>query len=360
MKICIAKPLCFSALGQKPNQEDALFPEMGAATCHSRVFLVCDGMGGHEHGEVASRCVAETIGRCTASNPPATTGEMKLRFEEALQQAFDRLNELDQTDSVRKMGTTLTFLALCTNGVLVAHIGDSRVYQFRPGKGVVFQTRDHSLVNDLIAAGELSEEEAKTFPQRNVITRAVQPHQDDPAKAAFNVLADVRAGDVFFLCCDGVLEQLDNKDLEGLLLSNRSLEERLQAVEKECRERTTRDNNTAYLLEVTEVGGNDRQASRGLSPTQAQRVEPAAAEDRTAEMRSMGADKRRMNKATLVIAVCVVVILTILAFLFMDSPEAIPSEKKSVPVQVDNRDNVGNEYKVEKKDSTQGNIRRNK
>lgn len=335
MKICIAKPLCFSALGQKPNQEDALFPEMGTATSHSRVFLVCDGMGGHEHGEVASRCVAETIGRCTASNPPATTGEMKLLFDEALQQAFDRLNELDRTDSVRKMGTTLTFLALCSDGVLVAHIGDSRVYQFRPGKGVVFQTRDHSLVNDLIAAGELSEEEARTFPQRNVITRAVQPHQDYPAKAAYNVLDDIRPGDVFFLCCDGVLEQLDNNDLEGLLLSNRSLEERLQAVEKECRERQTHDNNTAYLLEVTEVGGKDRQASGGPSSTQAQRVEPAAAEDRTAETRSMGADKCRMGKSTLMIAVCVVVILTILAFLFLGSPSVSPTEKGDAPAQVD-------------------------
>ena len=335
MKICIAKPLCFSALGQKPNQEDSLFPEKGTATCHSRVFLVCDGMGGHEHGEVASRCVAETIGRCTTHNSPATTGEMKLRFDEALQQAFDRLNELDRTDSVRKMGTTLTFLALCTDGVLVAHIGDSRVYQFRPGKGVVFQTRDHSLVNDLIAAGELSEEEARNFPQRNVITRAVQPHQDYPAKAAFNVLDDIRSGDVFFLCCDGVLEQLDNNDLEGLLLSNRSLEERLQAVERECRERQTHDNNTAYLLEVTEVGGKVRQASGGPSSTQTHPVEPAAAEDRTAEMRSMGADKRRMGKSTLMIAVCVVVILTILAFLFLGSPSVSPTDKGNAPVQVD-------------------------
>ena len=350
MKICIAKPLCFSALGQKPNQEDALFPEMGTATRHSRVFLVCDGMGGHEHGEVASRCVAETIGRCTASNPPATTGEMKLRFDEALQQTFDRLNELDRTDSVRKMGTTLTFLALCTDGVLVAHIGDSRVYQFRPGKGVVFQTRDHSLVNDLIAAGELSEEEARNFPQRNVITRAVQPHQDYPAKAAYNVLDDIRPGDVFLLCCDGVLEQLDNSDLERILLSNRSLEERLQAVEKECRERQTHDNNTAYLLEVTEVGGKVRQTSGGPSSTQTHRAEPAAAEDRTAETR-MGADKRRMGKGPLVIAVCVVVILAILAFLFLASPSVSPTEKGNAPAQVDE---AGTKAPV------QGNIQRKK
>ena len=164
------------------------------------------------------------------------------------------------------------------------------------------------------------------------------------------MLDDIRPGDVFFLCCDGVLEQLDNNDLEGLLLSNRSLEERLQAVEKECRERMTRDNNTAYLLEVTEVGGKVRQASGGLSSTQAQRVEPAAAEDRTAETRSMGADKRRMGKSTLVIAVCVVVILAILAFLFLASPSVSPTEKGDAPAQVDQTDT---------KAPAQGTIRRN-
>lgn len=253
MIIQISKPLCFSAIGQKPNQEDALFPPQGEATAASRVFMVCDGMGGHEHGEVASACVAETIGRFTAYQPLTTTAEMKKAFEQGLQQAYDHLDELDKGKTERKMGTTLTFLAICSDGVLVAHIGDSRVYQLRPGEGVVFQTRDHSLVNELIAAGELNEAEAKTFPQRNVITRAVQPHQDYPAKAAFNVLDDIRKGDLFFLCCDGVLEQLDNGDLTDILLDCKPVEERLAAVEKACMERGTRDNNTAYLIEVAEV-----------------------------------------------------------------------------------------------------------
>lgn len=253
MIIQISKPLCFSAIGQKPNQEDALFPPQGEATAASRVFMVCDGMGGHEHGEVASACVADTIGRFTANQPLTTTAEMKKAFEQGLQQAYDHLDELDKGKTERKMGTTLTFLAICSDGVLVAHIGDSRVYQLRPGEGVVFQTRDHSLVNELIAAGELNETEAKTFPQRNVITRAVQPHQDYPAKAAFNVLDDIRKGDLFFLCCDGVLEQLDNGDLTDILLDGKPVEERLAAVEKACMERGTRDNNTAYLIEVAEV-----------------------------------------------------------------------------------------------------------
>ena len=258
MIIKILKPQSYSDFGQKTNQEDSLFPLIGDATEDTRVFLVCDGMGGHENGEVASACVAETIGTITASCPLCSTAEMQTTFEKALQQAYCNLDNLDKSESDRKMGTTLTFLAICTDGVLVAHIGDSRVYQLRPGKGIVFQTRDHSLVNDLIAAGELTEEEARTFPQRNVITRAIQPHQEYPAKAAYNILTDVRKGDVFFLCCDGVLEQLDNGDLLTYLLNEKPLKERIATIEKKCKERDTRDNNTAYLIEVcgTEATGD--------------------------------------------------------------------------------------------------------
>lgn len=251
MEIRISHPAGFSETGQKENQEDALYPVLGTATPQSRVFLVCDGMGGHEHGEVASACVAEAVGRKTADAPPCTTAEMRQHFEAALDEAYRRLDALDEPPSSgRSMGTTLTFMALCTDGVLVAHIGDSRVYQFRPGAGILFRTRDHSLVSDLIAAGELDEESARTFPQKNIITRAVQPHQENPARASFKTLTDVRKGDVFFLCCDGVIEQLTDDDLGRFLLNSRPLADRLNALRKECGKRSTRDNHSCYAIEV--------------------------------------------------------------------------------------------------------------
>lgn len=348
MKIKISQPLCFSAFGQKPNQEDSLFPPKGEATHDSRVFLVCDGMGGHEHGEVASACVAETIGRSTASLPVSTTEEMKQAFEDALQEAYARLNELDHSHSERKMGTTLTFLALCSDGALVAHIGDSRVYQFRPGKGVVFQTRDHSLVNDLIAAGELSEEEAKTFSQRNVITRAVQPHQEYPAKAAFTVLTDIRPGDLFFLCCDGVLEQLDNSDLERLLLSHAKPEERLRSLQEECEKRNTRDNNTAYLIEVKEVEDADQMKLSMVAPQENVKTEATTNEVTRSRVES------RKSRSGIVIAVCLLVIAAILSFLFWGGRSEQKTEVTSQPHKVEKVE------KVEKEGKTQGNIQRQK
>ena len=180
--LTISTPQGFSELGQKPNQEDALYPALGHATSTTHVFVVCDGMGGHAHGEVASSCVAQAIGQHTTLPKPCSTQQMEQHFNEGLAEAYRQLDTLDKqfgdcNGGKATMGTTLTFLAICTDGILLAHIGDSRIYQFRQGKGVVYQTRDHSLVNDLIAAGELTEAEARTCPQRNVITRAVQPHQ---------------------------------------------------------------------------------------------------------------------------------------------------------------------------------------
>ena len=256
MNIRISKPICFSEIGQKSNQEDALFPPIGHATPSNRVLMVCDGMGGHEHGEVASNCVANIIGNILSDVPLCTSIEMQRHFEQALAMAYQELDKLDNDPAtVRKMGTTLTFWAVCKDGVLIAHIGDSRVYQLRQGTGVVFQTHDHSLLNDLIAAGELDEEGARNFSQKNVITRAVQPHQEYPSKASYKVITDIRRGDLFFLCCDGIVEQLDNSDLEAILLTNEPLRERLNHLKKVCAQRETRDNHSCYAVEIEAVEG---------------------------------------------------------------------------------------------------------
>lgn len=258
--LTISTPQGFSELGQKPNQEDALYPALGHATSTTHVFVVCDGMGGHAHGEVASNCVAQAIGQHTTLPKPCSTQQMQQHFNEGLTEAYHQLDLLDKqfddnSGGKATMGTTLTFLAICTDGILLAHIGDSRIYQFRQGKGVVYQTRDHSLVNDLIAAGELTEAEARTCPQRNVITRAVQPHQPTMSKATFKVIpySNVAPGDVFMLCCDGIVEQLDNNDLQQIMLANQPLGQRIDALKQTCRTRGTRDNHSCWAFEVEKV-----------------------------------------------------------------------------------------------------------
>lgn len=264
MTIRILKPYSYSSQGMKPNQEDALFPQCGEAGRETRTFIVCDGMGGHEKGEVASECVAETIGRLTEGQPLCSAEQMRGVIDNALLEAYRNLDAIDTSESENRMGTTLAMLSICADGVLTAHIGDSRVYQLREGRGVIFRTRDHSVVSDLIASGELTEKEARTFPHRNVITRAIQPHQDYPDRPSYNVLTDIRKGDVFFICCDGVVEQLEDDDLCRYLLGDKPLSKRLEAVREECRKRNTNDNNTAYLIGIEEAGGMEKGKAASL------------------------------------------------------------------------------------------------
>lgn len=255
--IKIRKPLSFTEIGRKDNQEDYLYP--AKADEKTRVFIMCDGMGGHDNGEVASRTAADTLGNylssCSAIDIPV--------FETGLAKAYDALDNID-TNSVKKPGTTMTCLCLNDDNYLVAHIGDSRIYHVRPTLfnpktkrgGILYQSSDHSLVNDLLKAGELTEEEARDFPQKNVITRAMQPHLPKRYKADVYVFDDIMGGDYFFLCCDGVLEQLSNEALcEILAESNLNDQQKLARIKAVC-DGKTRDNYTCWLVPIDKVSIN--------------------------------------------------------------------------------------------------------
>lgn len=252
--IRIRKPLSFTEIGHKDNQEDYLYPSH--ADEKTRVFIMCDGMGGHDNGEVASKTAANALGDFLSSCSAIDVSV----FETGLAKAYDALDNID-TNSVKKPGTTMTCLCLNDDNYLVAHIGDSRIYHIRPSLfnpdtkrgGILYQSSDHSLVNDLLKAGELTEEEAREFPQKNVITRAMQPHLAKRYKADVYVFDDIRKGDYFFLCCDGVLEQLSNEML-CRILSDASLddEQKLTVIKAVC-DGKTRDNYTCWLIPVDEV-----------------------------------------------------------------------------------------------------------
>ena len=245
-------------LGQRQNQEDSLFPALGKSTPDDRLFVLCDGMGGHEKGEVASATVCETISSTILSkwNPnEALNDEL---FQQALGAAYDALDAKDNGEE-RKMGTTLTFLCLHANGATVAHIGDSRVYQLRPASKksparIVFRTQDHSLVNDLVKIGEITEEEAKHHPQKNVITRAMQPCQEHRAKADIAHLTDIQPGDYFYMCSDGMLEEASDENILNIITKpNVTDEEKLEMLRKVTED--NKDNHTAHLIHINKVEG---------------------------------------------------------------------------------------------------------
>lgn len=250
----IFQPQAMHQIGKRDNQEDAIFPKLGNATENDRLFIVCDGMGGHESGEVASNSICQSISSALEKADPDTFSVED--FNKALEYAYDNLDKLDQNpDSYRKMGTTLTFLYLGNKKTIIAHIGDSRVYHLRRHKkgtySIVHRTTDHSLVSDLIRAGVITEEEAKTHPRRNVITRAIQPNLEDRFKATIYETTDVEADDFFFLCSDGVLESVDDRILLSTVESKSSDEEKIESLKNLCNI-SSRDNNSAYLIHVKE------------------------------------------------------------------------------------------------------------
>lgn len=244
-------------LGQREKQEDSIFPMHGQAKETDRLFVLCDGMGGHSAGEIASGTVCEAMSGSILRRCP---NEESAFTEEVFKQALDdALNALDAKDNgaSKKMGTTLTFLKLHAAGATIAHIGDSRVYHIRPGKDVddtkiLFQTRDHSLINDLIKIGELTPEEAKHSRQRNVITRAMQPNMERRPKADMYHTRDIQTGDYFMLCSDGVLEQMEDNNLRFIFSGKGgSAENKVNILKKVTAD--NRDNHSAIVVHILNV-----------------------------------------------------------------------------------------------------------
>lgn len=254
MKITIKQPYAYSQIGRKDNQEDAVYPLIGQATTAQRCFVLCDGVGGSAHGEIASRTTCDVIGAnfddLLKQKLVATPDDM----QQATTLAYDKLNKVATSDDPNSMATTLTCICIHDEGVLIGHMGDSRIYQVRPGQGIMYQSTDHSLINALLMAGELTPEEAEVFPRKNVITKALQPHTDKRYKTEVHQLTDIQTGDYFFLCCDGVLEQLTNDRLVEILSMPVSDKEKIQYLEAESTDKT-KDNYTAYLVPIDTVEG---------------------------------------------------------------------------------------------------------
>lgn len=251
----------------RPHQEDSIFPAHGKASDSDRLFILCDGMGGHAAGEVASSTVCEAMSNSVRKACPNAEGECPdAVLEDAIEDAFEALDAKDSGDNdgrQRKMGTTMTCLKLHSGGATIVHMGDSRVYHIRPGKDkdstqVLFVTEDHSLVNDLVRLRELTPEEARHSPQKNVITRAMQPHMDRRPRADFHHTADIKAGDYFYLCSDGMLEQeeYDNRyirnNFSDLTGNDEQKVERLTEVTRD-----NRDNHSAIIVHILEVTDED-------------------------------------------------------------------------------------------------------
>ena len=192
---------------RRQNEDAAWFDESRA------VFAVADGMGGHLAGEVASRMAIEAVQRMAQEN--ACPGIAALR--EAVASAHETILAHAQDHiECAGMGTTLSVLWLGENYAYIAHVGDSRIYRLREGS-LTQITQDHSLVEELVRAGLITREQARTHPRRNIITRALGTHGENEPDL---LVTDVRDGDLFLLCTDGLTGMVTDGDIERVLREN--------------------------------------------------------------------------------------------------------------------------------------------
>jgi len=217
-----------------------------SAYARAPVFAVADGMGGAQAGEVASRLAIEAF---EDGLPDAGSAEERLaeRVREANRQIYDR----SRAETGRAgMGTTLTAAYLADAEVAIAHVGDSRAYLFRGGE-LTRLTQDHSLVDELVRRGKLTEEQAAEHPQRSIITRALGP---EPEVEVDTWSYPVRAGDVLMLCSDGLTSMISEERIAAILGAAKSLDAAGDRLIADANEAGGRDNITVVLWRLEEVG----------------------------------------------------------------------------------------------------------
>jgi serine/threonine protein phosphatase PrpC len=228
----------------RPVNEDAYF-------ARAPLFAVADGMGGARAGEVASHIAVEVL----EGGLPEGEGSVEQRLALLVDEANARIHEVSRSDEQRAgMGTTLTAAYVGDEELVVAHVGDSRLYRLRDG---VFErlTHDHSLVEELVRQGRLTPEEADEHPQRSIITRALGP--EDRVQTDSHTWR-TRDGDLYLVCSDGLTSMVPETRVGEILKTTPSLAQAGRTLIRAANDAGGRDNITVVLFRLEDV-----EAARG-------------------------------------------------------------------------------------------------
>ncbi len=210
------------------------------------LFIVADGMGGHNAGDYASKCTVETV-----------VGEIRNSFEKnptiivkkAIETANSKIRELAAADeNLLGMGTTLVVATVIGKYLQVANVGDSRLYLL--GKHGIRQiTRDHSLVEEMIRLGGLSREDARKHPDKNIITRAIGA-KDEVEPEFFT--EELEPGDIILMCSDGLSNMLEDKEIEKIVQNEElaEMKEKAEALINAANNNGGKDNIAVVLVKI--------------------------------------------------------------------------------------------------------------
>jgi PPM family protein phosphatase len=294
---------------QRSANEDSVF-------VRAPLFVIADGMGGAQAGEVASKTSVESFDRDLPEGPP----EKILR--QTIEGANRTIHQLARQDpNLAGMGTTTTAAILDERAeeVAIGHVGDSRAYRLRRGK-LERLTRDHSLVEEMRRKGQLTEAQAEDHPQRSIITRALGP---EPEVEVDLQTVPAQAGDVFLICSDGLTTMLDDEHIERLLIRATSMPSAVRALVDEANRAGGRDNISVIAFKLVDaaepaldsasegatlIGTTAEEA--GLTSTEVRRRAAADAARKRREDQAAakpGKRRKRVRRAASLLALLVVI-----------------------------------------------------
>ncbi|MCI5828295.1 MAG: Stp1/IreP family PP2C-type Ser/Thr phosphatase [Lachnospiraceae bacterium] len=207
------------------------------------LFIVADGMGGHNAGDFASKYTVEQIVSYIEKAPMTNPVDL---IRGAVTKANASLMAQAKSDtSLSGMGTTVVIATIVDDCMYVANVGDSRLYLLRDELTQI--TRDHSLVQEMVRMGEMDASEAKSHPDKNIITRAVGAFED----LAIDFFEEhVEPGDVILMCTDGLSNMVDDTDIRQMIQTGRDVVEKVQRLVEAANRGGGKDNITVAVIQI--------------------------------------------------------------------------------------------------------------
>ena len=212
------------------------------------MIILADGMGGHRAGNIASEMAVTDLGVAWVDTQIDTVNEVREWFANNLEIENQKINQLGQDEAYKGMGTTLEAVAIIDNQAIYAHIGDSRIGLIR-GEEYHQLTSDHSLVNELLKAGQLTPEEAASHPQKNIITQSIG--QKDEIQPDFGMIT-LEPGDYLLLNSDGLTNMISGSEISDIVTSDISLADKAATLIRFANNAGGLDNITVALIAVNE------------------------------------------------------------------------------------------------------------
>lgn len=214
------------------------------------LFVVADGMGGCNGGEIASEIVIDTIKEITNKYKESLINqeiEIPKFINDSINESNKRIYEKAlEIEKFKGMGTTVTMAYISSDEIFIGHIGDSRAYLIRDEE--IFQiTQDHSLVAELVRNGSISKKEAINHPQKNIITRAVGTDKEVRTDV---ISRKIQSGDIILLCTDGLTNMISNEIIKDMLIKSQDPQKVSEKLVYTANELGGLDNITALVIEI--------------------------------------------------------------------------------------------------------------